>query len=123
MTYSVRNIAIALMLAIAAAAAVLVYTSSFKDQVTREQERVKVMVASQEIPAGTPGEQAAGMMELREVIRTDLTPGALTSSEALEGKVATFTVYPGQQVILQAFEEPTTQAAALQLDKTERGIR
>ena len=112
MTYSVRNIAIALALAIAAAAGVLVYTSSYKDQVTRDQERVEVMVASQDIPVGTPGEKAAGMMAIKEVLRTDVTPGALTTAGGLEGKVTSQTVYAGQQVVAAVFQTPTTQAAA-----------
>lgn len=123
MTYSVRNIAIALALAVAAAAAVLLYTSSYKDQVTRDQERVQVMVANQDIPAGTPGEKAAGMMAVKDVLRTDVTPGALQSSAGLEGKVAAHDVYADQQVVSQVFRTPTDQAAALSLDKTERGIR
>jgi pilus assembly protein CpaB len=123
MTYSVRNIAIALALAAIAAVAVVLYTSSYKDQVTRDQERVAVMVASQDIPAGTPGEQAAGMMGLQEVLRTDFTPGALTSSGGLEGKVTSQEVFAGQQVHSGVFQTPTTQAAALSLDKTERGVR
>ena len=123
MTYSVRNIAIALALAVAAAAAVLLYTSSYKDQVTRDQERVMVMVANQDIPAGTPGEKASGMMTAKEVLRTDVTPGALQSSAGLEGKVAAHDVYADQQVVAQVFRTPTDQAAALSLDKTERGMR
>ncbi len=123
MTYSVRNIAIALALAAIAAVAVVLYTSSYKEQVTRDQERVQVMVASQDIPAGTPGEQAAGMMSLQEVLRTDFTPGALTSSGGLEGKVTSQDVFAGQQVHSGVFQTPTTQAAALSLDGTERGIR
>jgi pilus assembly protein CpaB len=123
MTYSVRNIAIALALAVAAAAAVLLYTSSYKDQVTRDQERVQVMVANQDIPAGTPGEKAAGMMAAKDVLRTDVTPGALQSSAGLEGKVAAHDIYADQQVVSQVFRTPTDQAAALSLDKTERGIR
>ena len=42
MTYNVRNIAIALVMAIAAAAAVLVYTTSYRQSVTRGQKRVEV---------------------------------------------------------------------------------
>jgi Flp pilus assembly protein CpaB len=123
MTYSVRNIAIALALAVAAAVAVVLYTSSFKDQVTRDQERVAVMVAKQDIEPGTPGEQAAGMMEVRDVLRTDFTAGSLTTTGGLEGKVTSQKVYADQQVHSAVFQTPTTQAASLSLDKTERGVR
>ena len=63
------------------------------------------------------------MMAAKEVLRTDVTPGALQSSAGLEGKVAAHDVYADQQVVSQVFRTPTDQAAALSLDKTERGIR
>jgi len=123
LNYSVRNIAISIVMAIAAAAAVLVYTTSYKQSVTRGQERVKVYVASRDIPAGTAGEDAAGGMQLQEVLASDRTPGALTSTTSLAGKVAAQTVYAGQQVVAATFQPPTTQAPSLQLARTERAVR
>ena len=123
MTYSVRNIAIALALAVAAAAAVLLYTSSYKDQVTRDQERVRSWWPTRTSLPARPARRPAGMMAAKEVLRTDVTPGALQSSAGLEGKVAAHDVYADQQIVAQVFRTPTDQAAALSLDKTERGIR
>ena len=123
MTYSVRNIAIAVVMAIAAAAAVLVYTTSYRQSVTRGQQRVKVMVATRDIPAGTPIDQALTGLQLTSILSDDKTPGALTSTAGLTGKVAAQTIYTGQQVVAAVFAEPSTQAAPLQIAKNERAVR
>ncbi len=122
MTYNVRNIAIALVMAIAAAAVVLVYTTSYRQSVTKGQKRVDVMVASRDIVAGTPAEEAAGAMVLTSVLSDDKAPGALSTTAGLDGKVAAQTIYAGQQVVAAAFGTSTTQAPALQITKDERAV-
>jgi Flp pilus assembly protein CpaB len=122
-TYNVRNIAIAVVMAIAAAAVVLVYTTSYRQSVTRGQKRVDVMVASRDIVAGTPSEEASGAMALTSVLADDKSPGALSTTAGLEGKITGQTIYAGQQVVAAAFGTSTTQAAALQITKGERAIR
>lgn len=123
MTYNVRNIAIAIVMAIAAAAVVLVYTTSYRQSVTRGQKRVDVMVASRDIVAGTPAEEASGAMTLTSVLADDKSPGALSTTAGLEGKVTGQTIYAGQQVVAASFGTSTEQAAQLQLTKTERALR
>jgi Flp pilus assembly protein CpaB len=123
MTYSVRNILIAMVTAVAAAVVVLLYTSSFKEQVTKDQQRVGVLVAKADIPAGSSAEKAAGSMELRDVLASDRAPGAITAAAQIDGRVATQTVFAGQQVVADVFQQAITQSASLQLDKTQRGVR
>lgn len=123
MTYNVRNIAIAVVMAIAAAAVVLVYTTSYRQSVTRGQKRVDVMVASRDIVAGTPAEEASGAMTLTSVLADDKAPGALSTTAGLEGKVTGQTIYAGQQVVAASFGTSTEQAPQLQLTKTERALR
>jgi Flp pilus assembly protein CpaB len=123
-TYSVRNIAIAVVMAIAAAAAVLVYTSSYKNSVTRGQKRVEVLVASRDIPAGTKAEDAASAMTLTSVLQDDRAPGSITTTAGLQGKVASQTIFAGQQVLASVFTSGTTGPnKSLLLAKTERAIR
>jgi Flp pilus assembly protein CpaB len=122
-TYNVRNIAIAIVMAIAAAAVVLVYTTSYRQSVTRGQKRVDVMVASRDIVAGTPAEEASGAMTLTSVLADDKAPGALSTTAGLEGKVTGQTIYAGQQVVAASFGTSTEQAPQLQLTKTERALR
>ncbi len=123
MTYSVRNIAIAVVLAIAAAAAVLVYTTSYRQSITKGQARVNVLVATRDIPAGTPFAQAQDALKLTAILADDKTPGALTAIDGMAGKVASQTVFAGQQVVAAVFAVSTTQAPALSLSKTERAVR
>src|SRR5207248_8496847 len=79
MTYSVRNIVIALVLAAVAAALVIVYTGSVKHQAEQSQSTVTVLVASQDIPAGTTVSDALsqGDFSTKSVIGKDVIPGAL----------------------------------------------
>ena len=123
MTYSVRNIAIAVVMAAVAAVLVLLYTSSYKDQVQEGQERVVVYVAARQIDAGTDASAAIGMLTPKEVLRVDATPGALSSTSGLEGKIAAQDIYPGQQVVNEQFKTEISQKAELQLEKSERGLR
>jgi Flp pilus assembly protein CpaB len=123
-TYSVRNIAIAIVMAIAAAAAVLVYTSSYKSSLTRGQKRVEVMVASRDIPTGTKAEDAASAMTLTSVLVDDRAPGSITTAAGLQGKVASQTIFAGQQVVASVFTNGLTSSnKSLLLTKTERAIR
>jgi Flp pilus assembly protein CpaB len=122
-TYNVRNIAIAVILAIAAAAVVLVYTTSYRQSVTRGQKRVDVMVASRDIVAGTPAEEASGAMTLTSVLADDKAPGALSTTAGLEGKVTGQTIYAGQQIVAATFGTSLEQATQLQLTKTDRALR
>jgi Flp pilus assembly protein CpaB len=123
-TYSVRNIAIAVVMAIAAAAAVLVYTSSYKNSVTRGQKRVEVLVASRDIPAGTKAEDAASAMTLTSVLQDDRAPGSITTTAGLQGKVASQTIFAGQQVLASVFTTGTeSNNRSLLLTKTERALR
>ena len=122
MTYSVRNIAIAVVMALAAAAAVLIYTSSYRQSVEHSQTRVSVLVAVRDIPAGTPAAAAAASMALKPVLVADEVPGALQSTTGLGATVATQTIYAGQQVINASFQQASTQALALQLSKNMRAV-
>lgn len=123
MTYSLRNILVAVVTAAAAAVLVLLYTTTYKDDVAHRQNRVTVLVARSEIAIGTPAAKAATLLEARDVLVTDRTPGALENTKSIAGLVATQTVYPGQQVVDRVFGPSTKQPPAVQLKPTERGVR
>jgi pilus assembly protein CpaB len=122
-TYSVRNIAIAVVMAIAAAAAVLVYTTSYRQSVTNGQKHVDVMVATRDIPAGTPASDAVGALKLTSILSDDTTPGVLTTTAGLEGKVAAQPIYAGQQVVSAAFATSANGDLQLGLTGNERGVQ
>ena len=54
MTYSIRNIAIAIALALVAALLVTFYVSNYKRRVQQGESNVRVYVAAHDIPAGRP---------------------------------------------------------------------
>ncbi len=113
MNYSIRNLVIAGGLAIAAIAAVLIYTSNVQQAAKEGQARVKVMVARVDIPAGTPAKDiiARGDLIQQEIVQDDQLPGVLTTTDGLSGNVLKQDLYTGQQVSSQVFV-PTSEAAS-----------
>ena len=84
MNYSIRNLVIAGGLAIAAIAAVLIYTSNVQQAAKQGQARVSVLVAQVDIPAGTPAKDiiAQGHLISQKIVQDDQLPGVLTSTTA-----------------------------------------
>ena len=125
MNYSVRNIVVAVLLAVCAAVAVVVYTSNVKQRAEADQERVKVYVAAKDIEPGTTGEQvlADKLLVQREVVRSDQAPGALTSLAGLQSKVVSQKIYAETQVIAPVFAEPALVDDSLNLTGNMRAIQ
>ena len=118
MTYNVRNIAIAIVMAIAAAAVVLVYTTSYRQSVTRGQKRVDVMVASRDIVAGTPGRRGLGRHDAHLGPRRRQGAGRpVDDRRASRARSPAQTIYAGQQVVAATFGTSTEQAAAAAADE------
>jgi pilus assembly protein CpaB len=124
MNYSVRNIVIAVVLAICAIGAVLVYTSSVQQSAKQGQTYVKVLVATRDIPAGTSAQDIdkQGLLQLKDVVRTDQVPGALVSTAGISGQVADQPIYAGQQAVAANFSLPKTVAAPIALKGNERAV-
>ena len=91
MTYSVRNIVIALVLAAVAAGLVILYTGNVTKQAHESQQNVTVVVAKSAIPAGSPVKELVdtGAFETRQVVQRDVVPGAYTSIDSLNKGLAT----------------------------------
>ena len=85
MTYSVRNIVIALVLAAVAAGLVILYTGNVQKQAHDSQQNVTVVVAKSAIAAGSPVKDLVdtSAFETRQVVQRDVVPGAYTSIAAL----------------------------------------
>src|SRR4051794_41677848 len=119
MNYSVRNIVIAVGLALCAIVAVLVYTSKVQSQAKSSEVRLKVLVATRDIEPGTTFAQvqASHLLVEREVLQTDVLPGVLTQAVAIGGtltdKVVSQKVFSGQQVPTAGFGDPLRSPADL----------
>ena len=78
MTYRVRNIVIAVVLAAMAALLTSFYVTNYKKQVQQGEELEQVWVASEDIPAGTTGAEAAKMLTSKQVATRSVVPGAIS---------------------------------------------
>jgi Flp pilus assembly protein CpaB len=123
MTYRLRNIAIAVALAVLAAMIVSFYVKQQKEDLQRGQTLTAVYVAKEDIPEGTAGSDVAGKVTRVEVPKDAVAPGAIVEPEDLEGKVSTQVIYANEQVTLLRFSNPTEQGIRAQLTGTLRAIQ
>src|SRR4051794_16895049 len=124
MTYRVRNIGIAVALALVAALLTTFYLSNYRRHVQRQQAATPVLVAVRDIPAGTPGTAiAAGhFVAVRNVVEKNRVPGAFTAPEQLTRLVATQQIFEGEQVSTRRFGTVQQTGIRSQLTGTMRGF-
>ncbi len=80
---------------------VFLYVNGADDRAAAPFDTVDVLRAVKVIAPGEAVEdaQAAGKFELQPVPKNQVLAGALADTTSLEGKVATTTIYPGEQII------------------------
>lgn len=100
-----RNLALPLGLAAAAAILVGIYIISYRNSVTHGAGLVKVFVAGRDIPTGTDGATVAsgGYMTTQTLPRRAVAPGAITGAAALTSLVTAAPIYKGEQITLRQF--------------------
>ena len=103
MTYRVRNIVIAVVLAALAALMTSYYVTNYKRHVQQGEKHVQVYVASQDIPAGTAGTDAMGMLKRKAVTQNAVAPGAISKPDEIKTKIASQRIYAGEQVTVNRF--------------------
>jgi len=96
---------VAAVVAALGTALVFMYVRSADARVASEYDSVDVLLATKVI---SPGESvdsaaAAGKFQLKPVPRNQRLAGVLTDTNSLVGKVATTTIYPGEQIIASKF--------------------
>jgi pilus assembly protein CpaB len=124
MTYRVRNIVIAVALAIVAGLLTLFYVSSYKKHVDSQQQAVPVLVAAKDIPAGTLGSQviAAHLLKTQQVARKSVVPGLVTSPKQVANQIVTQPIYQGEQVTARRFGPLVEAGIRTQLKGTYRAM-
>lgn len=97
----VLAILIAVVLALVATAALVVYVNGADRRAIAEQDPVIVLVAKQTIKAGTSGEDAETAKQIvqRTVPRKSAVAGAFRSVSQLEGKFAAVDIVAGEQLL------------------------
>jgi pilus assembly protein CpaB len=122
MTYRLRNIVIAVVLAVFAALLTMMYVTNYQRNVDKNVEDVPVLVATDDIPAGTSGAQAAQRVEERMVEQQDVAPGAVSDPEVLRTLVVSQAIYGGEQVTRQRFSSATEIGVRSQLEGNMRAV-
>jgi len=120
MTYRVRNILIAVVLAALAALMTSYYVSNYKRHVQQGEKHVSVYVAAHDIPANTPGLEAAKMLTTKEVTKSAVEPGAISKPTDLKPFVSSQQIYAGEQVTLNRFSTVAATGVHGQLKGTLR---
>ncbi len=125
MTYRLRNIAIALVLALVAGFLTIFYVTNYKREVRSAEENVTVYAAARDIPAGTSGAEMAaqGMLTEQEVARRSVTPGAISSPDQITDKVSADMIYTGEQVSTRRFTTEEAKGVRAELTGTKRAIQ
>jgi pilus assembly protein CpaB len=124
MTYRVKNITIAVALALVAALLTSFYVANYQRDVRKGETNVPVWVAARDIPAGTSGAdvERKGMLEKSEVVRRSVVPGAISSPDQVADLVATQPIYAGEQVSTRRFASPSQRGIRAQLTGVQRAI-
>src|ERR1041385_3661777 len=124
MTYRVRNIAVAVGLALVAALLTTFYVANYKRHVRQAESTVTVYVAKRDIPAGTPGVDLLkhGWVGSQEVAKRTVVPGAISDPDQVRALLTRDTIYSGEQVSLRRFSNHAEQGVRAQLHGTLRAV-
>jgi Flp pilus assembly protein CpaB len=124
MTYRLRNIAVAVGLALVAALLTTFYVANYKRHVRQAETTVKVFVAKRDIPQGTPGTAllAHGWVGTADVVQRSVVPGAISSPQQVTALITAQNIYAGEQITLRRFANETELGVRSQLHGPLRAI-
>ena len=125
MTYRIRNIVIAVGLALLAMMLTLFYVTNYKRSVQKGQSSVQVYVASKDLTAGSSGADLVKSHAFRveTIARNDVVPGAISSPDQVANLVLSGPVYAGEQVTLRRFSDAAAEGIRSQLKGTMRAVQ
>jgi Flp pilus assembly protein CpaB len=103
MTYRLRNILLAVVLAVLAAFMTALYVASYQKRVDSGQEKVNVFIAKTDIAPGTPASALAGKLTEKEIPRKTLVPTAVFNLRDIDGQSTSQWIYGGEQVTARRF--------------------
>jgi len=125
MTYRMRNVAIAVGLALIAMLLTLLYVTSYRHSVQHQQQSVQVYVAAHNITAGTTGAQLvhSHALKVESITRSTVVPGAIANPDEVANLVLTQPLYAGEQVTLRRFTDVQSEGIVGQLKGTMRAVQ
>jgi Flp pilus assembly protein CpaB len=124
MTYRVKNITIAVALALVAALLTSFYVTNYQRNVRKDETNVPIWVAKRDIPAGTSGAdiERKGMLGKSEIVRRSVVPGAISNPDQVAELVSTQPIYAGEQISTRRFSTPSQRGIKAQLTGVQRAI-
>jgi pilus assembly protein CpaB len=124
MTYRVRNIFIAVALALVAGLLSLFYVANYKRHVQHSEKTVSVYVAKGDIPVGTSGADIVKhhLMVTSQVTQRNVVPGAISNPDQVANLVSTEPILSQEQVTLRRFADHAELGPRAQLHGTLRAI-
>jgi Flp pilus assembly protein CpaB len=125
MSYRLRNIGIAVALAVLAALLTIFYVTNYKRSVQSGEELVPVYVAAADIPVGTSGDEVGdrNLMKVVEIANRTIVPGSISEPEQIQQKVATERIYQGEQITLNRFKPLGEQGIQAQIKGRLRAMQ
>src|SRR5688572_26387099 len=125
MTYRIRNIGIAVALAIVAALLTTFYVTNYKRTVQQGDQKVPVYVAANDIALGTTGSDVTQrkLLRVEHVPRRSVVPGAISQPNQIDKLVAVEPIYAGEQVSTRRFRTAEEQGIRAQLKGNLRAFQ
>ncbi|HLX20765.1 MAG TPA: Flp pilus assembly protein CpaB [Gaiellaceae bacterium] len=125
MTYQVKNIVIAVALGLLAVICTTVYVTNYRKHVQHGQQSVSVLVARNDIPAGTSGASiiSGQLLKTESVPRTALVPGAISSPAQIARLATVDEIMAGEQVTTRRFGNASELGIRAQLTGNLRAIQ
>jgi Flp pilus assembly protein CpaB len=110
--------------ALLAALLLVVYLRSYRNSVRSDAQPVSVLVAKSLIPKGTAGTLIAqkGLYQITRIPKAQLKDGALADPAAVQGRVTSSDVYPGQQLTIADFDAQASNSISAQISGSQRAI-
>jgi Flp pilus assembly protein CpaB len=103
MTYRLRNIVLAVGLAVLAAFLTAMYVASYQKRVDAGQEKVKVLVAKSDIAPGTSTAALGNKVSQQEILRKNIVPVAVSDLTTVDGQATSQWIYSGEQLSARRF--------------------
>ena len=124
MTHRLRNIVVAVTLALVAALLTMYYVTNYQQNVRKDETSVPVWVAAHDIPVGTSGSDLTrkGLLAETDIVRRNVVPGAISDPSQLEGLVAKEAIFAGEQVTTRRFSTKESRGISARLTGTERAV-
>lgn len=125
MSYRLRNVGVAAILALLAAVLTFFYVGNYKQNVREGEELVSVYAATRDIPIGATGSEliAENAFASHEVARRSVVPGAISNPDQTEGLVVTQAILSGEQVSTRRFAPVEEQGLRGQVKGRMRAVQ